>query len=223
MKKIFVLMGLIVSACVCAQVKEGFVKYTMTIEGTAGTDMAKAMLGNSTITIYFKNGKSLTDMKNPIFNTKTLLDNNGLLMLMEGANQKFYTRKTKAEIDQEKAMKKNVVPSILFTQEKKKILGYDCVKATMTMSAINGKIPRMTMWYTDKIANLPTAIGPVDENMMSKLKGMVLEIDLAQGNVNSKMVATEVSSKPVSDAVFNVSTAGYTERKMLPRAGALPR
>ena len=41
-----------------AQLKEGFVKYTMKIEG-AEDDLMKSMLGNSAINIYFKNDKQV--------------------------------------------------------------------------------------------------------------------------------------------------------------------
>ena len=57
-KKISILVEMIFCMQVNAQLKEGFVKYTMKIEG-AEDDLMKSMFGNSAINIYFKNDKQV--------------------------------------------------------------------------------------------------------------------------------------------------------------------
>lgn len=148
------------------------------------------------------------DMTTPAYHMRTLTDNTGVLMLMDAMGQKFYTRKSKEDI----AKRKTPEPLISVTNETKKILGYDCKKAFITVTGNKGTVVKMAIWATDKIRNVP-GIGPVNAEALSKLKGMALEVDMEQGGIKTKMTATEISTKPLTDAVFVVSTNGFAERK----------
>ncbi len=46
------------------------------------------------------------------------------------------------------------------------------------------------------------------------LKGAPLEFDSNQGGMKMKMTATKVSTSPLADSQFILSTDGYTEMKM---------
>lgn len=206
MRQIIFVAAFLLASTIQAQVKEGFVKYKTTLANSEAGDLGAAMLGNSSLSIYFKNEKSLTEMSTPLYTIKTLTDSKGTLMLMDGASEKMFTR-TPPE-----TKSKGVDPAITITNEKKKILGYDCVKAIVTAKDKNGNGVTTTLWYTDKIVT-SVPLGFVSQEVLQKIKGLPLEINLSQGPVQSKVTASEISVKPVPDAVFSLSTAGYTERK----------
>lgn len=207
MKKLLLLAAIIITQSAHAQIREGYVKYKTSIVSGDGSDMASTLLGNSSLSIYFKSDRSLSEMVTPLYSIKTLTDNKGTLMLMDGAGEKIFTR-TPPEIKV-----KGVDPVVTITNEKKKILGYDCVKAIITTKDKSGANTSTTVWYTDKIVTAaPT--GFVNMDAMQKLKGLPLEINVNQGPLQSKIAASEISLKPVADAVFILSTAGYTEKKI---------
>lgn len=207
MKKIFVAALLFLFIHAEAQINEGTVKYAMKVDGNQ-QDIAAQMLTNTSVIIYFKKEKALMDMNTPAYHMRTLTDNTGVLMLMDAMGQKFYTRKSKEDI----AKGKTPDPVISLTNETKKIAGFDCKKAFITVTGNKGTVVKMAIWTTDKIRNV-SGVGPVNAEALSKVKGMALEVDMEQGGIKTRMMATEISTKPVADAVFVVSTNGFTERK----------
>ena len=207
MKKIFVASLLLLFIHAEAQINECTVKYVMKVDGDQ-ENIAAQMLINTSVTIYYKKEKALMDMTTPAYHMKTLTDNTGVLMLMDAIGQKFYTRKSKEDI----AKGKTPDPVISLTNETKKIVGYDCKKAFITVTGNKGTVVKMAIWTTDKIQNV-SGIGPVNAEALAKVKGMALEVDMEQGGIKTRMVATEISTKPLADAVFVVSTNGFTERK----------
>ncbi len=212
MKKIFVCF----IVCLCfkakAQITEGSIKFAMKVDGNQ-QDIAAQMLSNTTVTIYFKKDKALMEMNTPAYNMRTLTDNSGVLLLMDAAGQKFYSKKTKEDLAKEKLSGKSPEPTIVYSNESKKILGYDCKKAFLTIQSNRGMPNKMTIWCTDKIRNVP-GLGPINAEALAKLKGMALEVEMDQAGIKSRMTATEISTKTVADATFILSTNGYAERKV---------
>jgi len=49
--------------------------------------------------------------------------------------------------------------------------------------------------------------------MVNRLKGMVMEMEMSDGKVTSRMTVTNINARPVPDLIFYLSTIGYTERK----------
>lgn len=211
MRKLLTLFVLVLCTSIQAQVKEGSIKYKMELTGAPGGDDMAAVLSNASMTIYFKNDKSLTDMVSPVYTMKTLTDSKGVLMVMESIGQKSFTRKTTEELAKEKP--KNFDPQVVITKEKKKILGYDCFKALITTKDSKDKSSTTVMWYTDKIRCAAIA-GVTNTDVLDKIKGTPLQIEIDKGAVKSRITAAEISVKPVPDAVFVLSTAGYTEKKV---------
>lgn len=212
MKKLCTLLTLFLFLKANAQLTEGTLKYSMKLEGNQ-SDISAQLLGNTTVSIYFKKDKALMEMTTPAYSMRTLTDASGILMLMDAAGQKFFSRKTKDDLASDKASGQSSDPVVVYTHETKKILGYDCKKAYLTVQGNRGPANKMTIWSTDKIRNIP-GLGPVNAEVLAKLKGMALEIEMEQNGVKSRMIATGISAKPVADVVFNLSTAGYTERKI---------
>lgn len=210
MRKLMIPALLVLCTSIQAQLKEGYLKFKMEIAGAQGGDDMSSLLGNATMAIYFKNDKSLTDMVSPVYTMKTLTDSKGVLTVMESIGQKSFSRKTNEELEKEKT--KSNDPQVTITKEKKKILGYDCTKALVTTKDGKGRSSTVVMWYTDKIRC--TAIAGITNNdVLNKLKGTPLQVELDRGPVKSTITAIEISVKPVPESVFVLSTAGYTERK----------
>ena len=214
MKKLFVLIAFIIATNINAQIREGIVRYNLLLENPSSKS-ANPMLGNSETIIYFKNGKILSEIITKAYTMKALSDDKGMLILMDVVTgTKFFTMKTKAEIDKEKIQKKIQEPTVEYTKEKKVIIGYECTKAFISFKDSHGKDMKITVWYTEKIKNFPGSGGIVDPDMLIKLKGMALEVDILLGGLKGKMTVNNISTKPVPNAVFTLSTAGYTERKV---------
>jgi len=172
------------------------------------------MAGNAETVIYFKNGKILTESTTKIYKMKALTDDKGTLVLMDMASgEKIFVRKPKVETGKEKAQNKIQGSKIQYTIEKKNLLGYACTKAFIFFKDPGGKDMKMTVWYTEKIKNSPGLGGIAPPDVLTKLKGMALEMDMEQSPVKAKMIVTKISTKQVSDAVFVLSTAGYRESK----------
>ncbi len=209
MKKIWILMAVIVSGPLHAQVTEGTIKYSMELLGGKG---GNSTAGNIAARVYFKKDKTLTEMVTPVYSMKTLNDTRGLTVLMDAGGKKTFDKKSREQIDQERKARKNSEPAIVLTREKKNILGYECSKSYIVMPG-KGTQGRITLWHTPRIANTTASLGGVTPEMATKIKGTILEMDIEQGPVNSRIRAVEISVKPVPDAVFNLSTAGYKERK----------
>ena len=212
MNRLFCLLILLLSSTlVQAQIREGLVKYNMTVEGDE-SGMANPLLGNSAVNVYFRQDKTVMEMASPIYNMKTISDSKNVLILMDAMGQKSFTRSSKAEADKQKSKSGTSGPKIEFTKEKKKILGYDCTKALATLAGKGGRSTGLIIWYTDKIQG-GAGLGIINADVVSKLPGMVLEVTMTQGNLRSTLKATDISTKPIPEAIFNPSTSGYTERK----------
>jgi hypothetical protein len=64
-----------------AQIKEGAITYAMTMEGLPPEQAA--MIGDMELKSTFKNTKVLTEMSSMMFTNQTLVDDKGMVMLME--------------------------------------------------------------------------------------------------------------------------------------------
>src|SRR6201989_3043148 len=102
MKKILLLTTILFSIAGQAQIKEGYTKFKMELVGARADDLAGQVIGGTTMTIYFKKDRSLSEMTTLAYNMRTLTDSKGTLMLMDGAGQKVYSKKTKEELEKAK-------------------------------------------------------------------------------------------------------------------------
>jgi hypothetical protein len=106
-------------------------------------------------------------------------------------------------------------PKIEYTSEKKKIAGYECTKAIVTSTEKETKDSKIIVWVTDKIKyDAGKNKGGKDMMDLGDIKGYPLEIEIKQSqqgmDMKILMTATDVSTAPLADATFNVSTEGYT-------------
>jgi GLPGLI family protein len=202
-KLLFILSILFIGTIARAQISEGVINYDMKMEGMPPE--ATTMMGNMTTKISFKKGKALTEVKTNINNIKTLVDATGMLMLMDNMGQKMYSKISAEKMKQQMS---GYTPAITYTNEKRTIAGYSCVKAIITIKRGKDQSSKMDVWYTNKIAPIITSSNTA---FLTGLKGMPMEYEMNQGPMKMKLTAKNVSTSPVADATFNLSTAGYTE------------
>jgi GLPGLI family protein len=211
MKKLFSTLAFISISVLSltAQNNEGFVLYDMKIEGLPPEQAA--MVGDMENKVTFKNGKVLTEMTSMMFTNQTVIDENGMVMLMEQMGNKMAIKQTKDEMEKDAAKQKDkqADPKIEYINETKTIAGYECKKAIITIVGKDKKEEKMEVWYSEKFANPNKEGKGKGQGFMKGLKGMPFEYAGGQGGMKFKMVAKEVSVDPVSDGKFNLSTDGY--------------
>src|ERR1017187_5215965 len=126
MKKIFLSVVAVAGMLTAqAQIKEGSVTYSVSVEGMPPEQAA--MMKGMELSVSFKDKKSRADFSMTMGTTITVSDDDGSLMLMDMMGMKQYVKMTKADI--EKESKKSPEPKITYTEEKKTIAGYECKKA----------------------------------------------------------------------------------------------
>ncbi|SJZ44610.1 hypothetical protein [Sediminibacterium ginsengisoli] len=204
MKKTFTLIALLLSSVLFGQVKEGYIKYAVSVDNSSDETM-KALIGNMQSRLHFKNTKALYELSGGIFSMKTLVDDKGLLLLTDQMGKKFYMRKNRAQL----SAQPSPAPVITYTTEKRTIKGYPCSKAVITVKAGKAGETKTTIWFTEKLQNAAALEGA--NTLFKDLKGLPLEFEVTNGPVKFKLTATEISTAPVPDATFNVSLAGYKE------------
>ncbi len=188
-----------------AQIKEGSITYSMTIEGLPPEQAA--MMQGMELKTYFKNGKACQEMTSAFVNTTTVTDGKGgAITLMDQMGQKIYFKVKPEDV---KKKEKGEEPKITYVDEKKTIAGYECKKAIVESKDEKGNVNTATVWYTDKIA--PVETGGSRGGQFKGLKGVPLEFEMPQGGMVIKFSATNFSSASVPDSKFEVSTEGYTE------------
>ena len=211
MKKLFSTLAFISLSVLSltAQNNEGFILYDMKIEGLPPEQAA--MVGDMENKVTFKNGKVLTEMTSMMFTNQTVIDENGMVMLMEQMGNKMAIKQTKDEMEKEAAKQKDKLadPKIEYINETKSIAGYECKKAIISIVGKDKKEEKMEVWYSEKFANPNKEGKGKGQGFMKGLKGMPFEYAGGQGGMKFKMVAKEVSVDPVSDGKFNLSTDGY--------------
>ncbi len=192
-----------------AQIKEGYILYDMKMEGLPPEQAA--MIGDMELKVSFKNGKSLNEMTSMMFTNQTMVDDKGMVMLMEQMGNKIAIKQTKEEMDKADAKTKDkpADPKIEYTTETKMIAGYECKKVNVTVVGKDKKEEKVEMWVSDKFEN-PNKDGKGrGQAIMKGLNGVPFEYAGGQGGMKFKMVAKEVSVDPVADSKFILSTDGY--------------
>lgn len=215
MKKGLFLWMLAGTLSVMAQ-NEGTAIYEMAIEGLPPEQAS--MMGDMTMKIMWKGDKVYSEQSSMMYEIKSVSDENGALFLMDQMGNKIYMKVDYNDPKYKEKEKEQPEYKIEYTNDTKKIAGYDCKKAIVTMKTRKGEEIKSDVWYTEQIPNYyikQKISGRRGQNMayMKEIKGMPLEYSIAQGQMTIRVKAKEVNFNPVPDSVFNLSTEGYTEMK----------
>ncbi len=190
-----------------AQIKEGSITYAMTIEGLPPEQAA--MMGDMELKTVFKGENALTEMTSMMFTNTTAITKEGMTMLIESMGNKMAVKQTKEEMEKMADKEKTADPKIEYTTETKTIAGYECKKAIITVTDKNKKEEKMDVWFCEKFDNPNKEGKGRGQNFMKGLKGIPFEYTMAQGPMKFSIVAKSVSTDPVDDKTFNLSTEGY--------------
>lgn len=212
MKKIITSAALIFT-CAFATAQDNYtVKMNMKIEGLP-PEMAG--FGEQETVTYIKGDKTKTEITSMMGSQIMLFDGKTHTFLTDAMGNKNGYTATKEEMEASSKNDKEVAPKIEYTTEKKTIAGYECTKAIVTSEGKDKKETKIIVWVTDKIKHDITKNKKGDRGMMNlgDIKGYPLEMEMKQSQqgMDMKIVisATDVSTKPVDDSVFKVSTDGY--------------
>ncbi|MDF2448183.1 MAG: hypothetical protein K0R26_687 [Bacteroidota bacterium] len=211
MKKLFSTLAVVALTAFSlnAQIKEGSITYDMKMEGLPPEQAA--MMGDMELKTTFKNDKVLSEMSSMMFSSQTCVDEKGMTMLMEQMGNKIAIKQTKEEMEKEAAKSKDkpTDPKIEYLNETKTIAGYECKKAVITTVGKDKKEEKMEVWYSDKFENPNKEGKGRGQGFMKGFKGLPFEFSNAQGGMKFTMIAKAVSTDPIDDSKFNLSTDGY--------------
>ncbi len=206
---VFSSMALVVSAQ-----NQGTVIYQMSVEGLPPEQAS--MMGDMDMKIIWKGNRAYIEQNSMMYSMKTVSDEKSTLMLMDMMGKKSYMR-VNAEKQKDK---QNDLPEykVEYTNDTKKIAGYDCKKAIVTFKIKEEKDVVVEVWYSEQIPNVYNSNQNYSNRrqgntFLAKVKGLPLEYTIPQGQMLVKVTTTEINFNPVSDDVFNLSTDGYTEMK----------
>ncbi|MEO6305044.1 MAG: hypothetical protein ABIP51_17940 [Bacteroidia bacterium] len=213
MKKIITSAALLfITACAIAQ-DNYTVKMNMKIEGLPPE---YAGFGEQEMVNYVKGEKYKNEVSSMMLTSISAFDGAKLTSVTEQMGNKSGYTATKEELDAAaKTEKAEPKPKIEYTTEKKMVAGYECTKAILTVTEKDKKENKMNVWVTEKIKHTPgKKSGGRGMSMdFGDLKGYPLEIEMStsQQGMDMKILitATEVSTAPIDDAIFTVSTDGY--------------
>lgn len=214
------------------------IKSNMKIEGLPD-DMAG--FADMEILTCVKGEKSKIETTGMMMSKSTYFDGKNLTLILNLMGDKIACVVDKQKLNEiKKGSTKSKKPSIKYTNEKKKILNYDCTKVLITVeeeSEASNKItltvePKKetthTAWITDKLKPLSANLTNDEENGMdlSELKGVILEMETSVKengmDLKMKMTTTEISTKTIDDAQFKANTEGcrmvdYNEMLEIPK------
>ncbi len=200
MKNIIAILSLLVTMAAGAQksTQNISISYSMKVENSP----AAALMGDMHINIFFKNGQYLTEMGGANYSLKTLVNDSGTLILSNSIAAKFFSKEPPRPKKQN-----SVEPDVTYIDSTKEIAGFTCKKALVMVNHHDDK-DTAVFWYTEK---LPVIAFGEAAKLFQGLRGMPLEYTVSGKEMKITLVAIKVSTDPIPDAVFQLSTEGYNE------------
>lgn len=199
----------------------GVIKMEITEVDSEDAQMAASleMMKGMVTEYYFSPEKSMskTDMMGGMIKSTTLVDNStkDLTILMDVMGNRMHV-----ETNQEKNKLtgdggENMMEDLKITYDEsdsKSIMGYNCIKATVSGMATDGPTGDMafTMYVTDEIKASNQMIQGMDK---IELKGFPLQYVLKNELMSMTYEAVGIQ-KELDNAAFDVKTAGYTKMTM---------
>lgn len=135
--------------CVFSQIKEGYFQYSIDVEAVdtlLKTKQAVGMLRNSKMELYFTKEKSRMDFKMGQVNEVSIivdLPENKVLSLNSSMRGKIAAY---SFVDDIVVPQKDSTIKVILSDERTKILGYDCKKAILVKDSVE-----TIYWYTNDI------------------------------------------------------------------------
>ncbi len=175
---------------------KGVITYKVSVTGSSVTDEVKAMMPK-TMTLTIKGNKSRSEMVMGMGTTISISDGDAKtsIALLDMFGQKMAIKTTREEIEQE--MDKAPDYTVETSDETKDILGYTCKKATIKSQ----EGMEIIVYYTDELGDGSTYF---DDAQFRDIKGIMLQFEIPQEDMNMKFTATNIEKKNVSDSEFEI-------------------
>jgi len=179
------------------------ITYDVTIEDSkADPQVVKSMAGTTKV-VYIKGSKSRNDLISSGFKQTTLYDikSDSTIVLREIGNNKYITYLDKNKRNDRNKKYEGIKYSN--TNERKTILGYDCIKVVAQVP--NGS--SYDVFYAPAVNTTNNEY----EFQFKDLPGLVLEYEAQSddGKVKVKYSATKITLTPVPVGVFDIPKSGF--------------
>ncbi len=214
MKKIVLNILCATTISIIAQ-NQGTVIYQMSIEGLPAEQAS--MMGDMDMKVIWKDNKVYVEQNSMMYSIKNVSDENTSLTLMDMMGNKYYIKQNLNDPKLQENEKGTPEYKIEYTNDTKKIAGYDCKKAIVSTKTKDGKELTIDVWYSDKVQNYyekrkGKSKRDQESAFLKGIKGMPFEYSIPQGPYVVKVTTKEINFDNVPDDVFNLSTEGYQER-----------
>lgn len=210
-KSMFTLVAAMITTSLFSQITTGSISYDAYL--SSDNPQFKQMLGqmeeSSTVDMYFTDGKLRTDMVIPNFSTTNTIavkeEENGL-MLMDNSFLGKIAIVITPEDKEKQQEQSDKVDVKLIDGETKKILGYDCKKAIISVENQG----EFELWYTEEI------VPEIREGqfLYEEIKGLPLEMTTKMMGMDIKLEAYSFKdklSKKQKENLFSLEIPkGYT-------------
>ena len=207
------LIGATVSVNAQKTIEEGVIKMEITEVSSDNPQIAAQleMMKGTKTEYYFNKEKSLVvaNMMGGMMKMQNLVNNSDehLTLLMEMMGQKIMIESTKAERDKFEAEQNAEMPEldIVYDEnDKKTILGYECIKATVTSPD-----PSTPMNFSMYVSKEIKASNKMVQGLQTiDLEGFPLEITIDMEQMKLTATTQELNDS-VDSSVFEINTNGY--------------
>lgn len=174
---------------------EGVITYSINV-----SDPQYAPMVGSSLKEYIK-GTKIKQVQDGMFSKMVFTDMNkpnDKTVLIDAMGSKYLVK-----IDTAKKEDDTITPAIKYIDETKKIAGYTCHKAEVTVTVQDQSVTT-TVYYTEDIVTEKN-----DASGFKGLKGFPLEYSISQQGLNVTFSATKVSKESLPDDTFKPHTSGY--------------
>jgi GLPGLI family protein len=187
-------------------VAEATITYAITLaDSSTGDESFKKTLNETEKTVYIKGNNSRVDVVAPTFSQSVVYNKTTgtAFILREIGNNKFLTN-----ISKESWLKRNAnladAKIEIDANDKKNILGYECIKATITYK--DNTV--VTAYYTSAFAPSVKEF----EYQFKDLPGMVMQYVYTSAEFNNRKLvytAVKINLTPVLASKFELPSTGY--------------
>ena len=218
MKKLLYLAICILTVSTYAQkqIDEGVIisKQTMSSDNEQ-MNAQLAMLGEMITTTYFKNNKSRSETSNPMAGTTVFIADNAAnksIMFMD--NAMLGRKYVEGDVSPSAEDLENI--KVEKTNEKKTILGYECIKYNVNMIK-DGTDVKMVVYATDKLKAITQQTATFGKDFSGFPLQMTLAVEQQGMKLDLIIEVTEVKAEKVSDDKFDMTPPeGYTKGENIP-------
>ena len=182
---------------------KGIVTFSISLESPNLPPEAIAMMKGAEMVVYIDGDKRRVDLNMSIQNASVIIDDKAKTManLMEIAGKKYLINMNEEEIKNEEAQEPT--PQFKYTDEVKKIAGYECKKVEITTKDVYGKDLVSYAYCTNEIPEFEI------KNPIKGLKGFPMEYSTSEMGVIMAFTTKSVTTEKI-DAVKFAVPEGYT-------------